>query len=224
MASSPLTDATLAVFGGKTRGKILKASLVRFNEHGFDRVTTAQLAEAAGVLEGTLWYHFKAKSDLIFAHLDALETLLDAHLGSDIKEDAQSAGLHFFGIFSLLWDFRYLLRDPLRPLQEESRGLKRLQQIYEVLELRTATRLRHIEAYGFADFADADVDQLATSAVMMGRYWLDYARIRYGDALDPKKIQLLGIQQILTLIQPYLTAPAKAMVRDASVLETLVQR
>ncbi|MEL6692475.1 MAG: TetR family transcriptional regulator, partial [Pseudomonadota bacterium] len=51
-----LSDATRDLFGTKTRGKILTTSLSCFNEDGFDRVSTAQLAETAEVLDGTLWY------------------------------------------------------------------------------------------------------------------------------------------------------------------------
>ena len=59
--SGLLTPGTLDLFSQKTRDKILAASLVLFNQRGFGAVTTAGIAEQAGILEGTLWYHFRAK-------------------------------------------------------------------------------------------------------------------------------------------------------------------
>ena len=53
-ASGLLTPGTLDLFSQKTRDKILAASLVLFNQRGFGAVTTAGIAEQAGILEGTL--------------------------------------------------------------------------------------------------------------------------------------------------------------------------
>ena len=57
-ASGLLTVATLDRFSSKTRDRLLETSLVLFNERGFGAVTTASIAQQAGVLEGSLWYHF----------------------------------------------------------------------------------------------------------------------------------------------------------------------
>ena len=53
-ASGMLTTGTLGLFSKKTRDQILAMSLVLFNQRGFGAVTTASIAEQAGVLEGTL--------------------------------------------------------------------------------------------------------------------------------------------------------------------------
>ena len=53
-ASGLLTAATLDRFSSKTRDRLLETSLVLFNERGFGAVTTASIAERAGVLELSL--------------------------------------------------------------------------------------------------------------------------------------------------------------------------
>ena len=53
--SGMLTPGTLDLFSKKTRDQILATSLILFNQRGFGAVTTASIAEQAGVLEGTLW-------------------------------------------------------------------------------------------------------------------------------------------------------------------------
>ena len=47
--SGLLTPGTLDLFSQKTRDKILAASLVLFNQRGFGAVTTASIAEQAGI-------------------------------------------------------------------------------------------------------------------------------------------------------------------------------
>ena len=73
--SGMLTPGTLDLFSKKTRDQILATSLILFNQRGFGAVTTAHIAEQAGILEGTLWYHFRAKKDILSAHIALLQTV-----------------------------------------------------------------------------------------------------------------------------------------------------
>ena len=68
---------TLERFSAKTRDKLLEASLILFNERGFAAVTTASIAQHAGVLEGTLWYHFRTKKDILTAHIELLQQVFE---------------------------------------------------------------------------------------------------------------------------------------------------
>ncbi len=53
------------------RERILAAAWPLFSQHGFDQVTMAQIAEAAGVSTRTVFNHFPRKDDIVFRH-DAL--------------------------------------------------------------------------------------------------------------------------------------------------------
>jgi AcrR family transcriptional regulator len=49
----------------ETRDRILKAALKLFARRGYDGTTTKDLAEAAGVAEGTLFRHFETKKAIL---------------------------------------------------------------------------------------------------------------------------------------------------------------
>ncbi|MEM9738231.1 MAG: TetR/AcrR family transcriptional regulator [Pseudomonadota bacterium] len=205
MSITQHSEDTRAAFGIKTKGRILSASLDLFNAFGFERVTTAQLAEAADVLDGTLWYHFKAKKDLPLAHLDVLEARLNDHLESPMATARSEVVDAILGMFDLLWDFRYLLRDPIAVVQDGEDSRARLKRIYQNVEQRTQDRLHQADALGLIDLDGVDVHSLAVSCFLVGRYWLDYASIRYGEDMDAATFRQMGIAQIVSLIRPYVT-------------------
>jgi AcrR family transcriptional regulator len=49
----------------ETKARILKSAMRLFAKHGFDGTTTKQLAEDAGVAEGTLFRHFVNKKAIL---------------------------------------------------------------------------------------------------------------------------------------------------------------
>ncbi len=208
MPSASLAEDIAATFGPKTKGKILTASLALFNADGFDRVRTAQIAEAADVLEGTLWYHFKAKQNLVLAHLDALERVLEMHFERPLGESGPQIAGYVVRGFQILWDFRYLLRDPLRTLLEEPTFPVRLQRTYERLEEKIQERLQAAADQGLLDLSKADRRALAISCILVGRHWPDYARIRHADDPDPDRDHRRGLYQLVTLLRPYYTKKA----------------
>lgn len=223
MPQSALSDETLELLGEKTKGKILVASLRLFNEFGFDRVTTAQIAKHSNVLEGTLWYHFKAKNDLIFAHLDALEKRIDMHLAVPMSQGPADLVRYIYGIFDFLWDFRYLLRDPLDYLRNDPVGVERVKTVFSSLEDRTEKRLRDAEDAGIIDFSGADMSKIVTITIITGRYWLDYAMARSGTCIDLEVLKAEGFALIMELQKPYLIGPFKELVNDPDMLDTLTK-
>jgi AcrR family transcriptional regulator len=54
----------------QTRDTIAAAALELFLEHGYDAVTVADVAAAADVSEKTVFNHFPAKEDLVFANAE----------------------------------------------------------------------------------------------------------------------------------------------------------
>ena len=114
--SGLLTPGTLDLFSQKTRDKILAASLVLFNQRGFGAVTTASIAEQAGILEGTLWYHFRAKKDILSAHIALLQTVFAQENTKADSSDPETIIDGIFRSYDVIWDFRYLLRDDFNAL------------------------------------------------------------------------------------------------------------
>lgn len=62
--------------GPRTRAKISEVATRLFLEHGFDAVTVAEIARAAGVSSVTVFNHFPRKEDLLLdREVDAVELL-----------------------------------------------------------------------------------------------------------------------------------------------------
>ena len=57
----------------RTREQIAEAARELFTEHGFDRVTVAQVARAAEVSEQTVFNYFATKEDLVYWRLGTFE-------------------------------------------------------------------------------------------------------------------------------------------------------
>src|SRR5881392_4211100 len=66
----------------RTRREIADSAMQLFAQRGFDHVTVAQVAEAAGVSEKTVFNYFPTKEDLFFDEVPAREAALAAAVGA----------------------------------------------------------------------------------------------------------------------------------------------
>jgi len=55
------------------RGRLMKAALELYGEHGFEQTTVAEIAERAGLTERTFFRHFADKREVLFAGADVLQ-------------------------------------------------------------------------------------------------------------------------------------------------------
>ena len=92
----------------KRRQDILQAGLKLFAEKGYNGSTTAEIARAAGVAEGTIFRHFSTKKELLIAVLEP--TVLDGLIQLD-KEHREGTPTEFF---------RYFLINRLKLIQENN--------------------------------------------------------------------------------------------------------
>lgn len=80
-----------------TRRRISEAALELFAGDGFDRVTVADVARAAGVTEKTVFNHFATKEDLVYGEDAAFErALLDHVRARPAEESTVRAAERFF--------------------------------------------------------------------------------------------------------------------------------
>ncbi|HBR29825.1 MAG TPA: hypothetical protein DD734_02760 [Firmicutes bacterium] len=81
-----LTDheqtAPLAAPEQETKERILQAALVVFGEKGYHPATMAEIAEAARVGKGTLYWHFSSKEDLFYGMIAQLAQEINVKLRS----------------------------------------------------------------------------------------------------------------------------------------------
>jgi AcrR family transcriptional regulator len=64
------------------RGRLERAAMELYREHGFDQTTVAQIAERAGLTERTFFRHFADKREILFARGAQLQELVVAAVAS----------------------------------------------------------------------------------------------------------------------------------------------
>ncbi len=67
LALSMVLDASIEEVSMEKRGRIIKAAEKVFAEKGFDSATMSEIAEVAGVAEGTIYTYFHNKKDLLLS-------------------------------------------------------------------------------------------------------------------------------------------------------------
>lgn len=211
---TPLSPITLELFSNKTRGMILESSLVLFNERGFNNVTTSSIADNTGILEGTLWYHFNSKKDILSSHIQLLEQIF-FNKNQKIHSDKFETILDdIFQSYNLIWDFRYVLRDNFQNiLQDDDIVMRSVMKINNNLDLWVENRIQHSCDIGLLKVNPKEIENLSEIILVLGRYWLDFSEKKYPDA-DNKSLRSKGLKHIFMVISPYLNKEAIPLIED----------
>ena len=112
-AKKPRRDAKPARSGGSsagsgTRERILSVTMQLFNERGVQNVAVDHIAQALGISNGNLNYHFPRKRDLIRATLVILQERMREALSPSLAAvDAQQGARDLIRILRAFWDFRF---------------------------------------------------------------------------------------------------------------------
>jgi AcrR family transcriptional regulator len=201
---------------------VLEVTLALFNERGINRVTTAEIAETAGINEGNLYYYFQKKEQLALALFDlfaeALVATAERQLPDPSDPDAYAA--YQRGWFDLMWDFRFFYRDgtALRAMAPSVR--EKLQE----LNMRGQAEVRRVfmllRSFGLFRASDDEIDVLIDNLWIVSGYWMDY-RLRDGaTTLTPEDLAW-GFRQVEMLARPYLTDTSALPTSAASFLEAM---
>ena len=193
----------------KTREKIIKESLSLFNENTFELSTTNLIAKRSDVLEGSLWYLFNSKNDLVSVHLGLFEESFNeqqAHSQSDNQKDL------IFGIFSIyevIWDFRYLMRDSFEQFSTDFPGLnKKIDVINSEIDNWAKNTIMHARDLGVLHIKDGDIDSIVEISLIIGRHWLDYSMKKYPSKSNTY-LRKKGINLLIKNFYPYLSPESK---------------
>ena len=211
-ATGLLTAGTLDLFSVKTRDKLLATSLILFNQRGFGAVTTAAIAEHAGVLEGSLWYHFRTKKDLLAAHIGLIQNVFAVVNAKSDSGDDEVIIDGIFRAYDVIWDFRYLLRDDFSSLlEEEDEAFHAVQAVNDFLDDWTEGRMRHAEIHGLLNFKENEVENISEIILVIGRYWMDFSHKKYPEEQDVK-LRQKGIKHIFTVLKSFLSDDAVGLI------------
>jgi AcrR family transcriptional regulator len=187
-----------------TRDRVLRVALSLFNDRGIARVTTAEIAAAASINEGNLYYYFQRKEHLALALFDLFAAALMEVAERPLADPADPASYAAYqrGWFDVMWDFRFFYRDggALRAIAPALRDrlpaltLKGQSSVRRVFML-----MRH---YGLLCATDEEIESLIANIWIVSTYWMDF---RHGDSAPVAQADLAwGLRQVEMLYRPYL--------------------
>ena len=202
--SLQLTHQSLEFFSQKTKDRILISSLILFNEGGFNNVTTASIAKHTGILEGTLWYHFNSKKDILSNHIQLLQKVFFSVNQQNKSKDFETIINEFFQSYNIIWDFRYILRDNFQKYFEDDKSIsKTITDINNYLDKWAENRMLHSQESGFIKINSKEIKNLSEITLVLGRYWLDFSMKKY-PGVKISSLRLKGLKHIVTVLSPYL--------------------
>jgi len=193
----------------KTREKIIKESLSLFNENTFESSTTNLIAKRSDVLEGSLWYHFNSKNDLVSVHLGLFKDSFNEQRSHSQGDNPKNLILGIFSIYEVLWDYRYLMRDSFEQFSSDFPGLNKKIDVmnYEIDEWAKNTII-HARGLGVLHIKDSDIDSIVEISLIIGRHWLDYSMKKYPSKSNTY-LRKKGINLLIKNFYPYLSPESK---------------
>ncbi|MDH5655746.1 MAG: TetR/AcrR family transcriptional regulator [Spirochaetia bacterium] len=132
--------------GLSTKELILKTALELFNRDGVLQTSTREIAEACGISQGNLTYHFARKNEIIISLFERLKESNDRIISEMAREDDFSPENFRTGIrkkFEAMHAYRFLFLDFLNILREietlktqyAKLDLQREKEFFQILEM-----------------------------------------------------------------------------------------
>jgi AcrR family transcriptional regulator len=208
--SHPVSKAKQSRRIGSTRDKLMAVALTLFNERGPDRVTTAQIAEAAGVNEGNLYYYFRTKRALILAIFGQFEATVDRLLEEKRSGGADPALYAAFlsAWFEIVWAYRFIYRDFVSLLATAPELRRRIRSTSERIRAPITDLISHMRAAGLMNISNDELEALLPNVWIVSTYWVVYLDVQEGVRALRKTHLAWGLGQVASLFRPFLTKQA----------------
>lgn len=180
----------------QTRQDIITAARQVFAERGVSRSTLEQIAKAAGVTRGAIYWHFKNKPDLFFAMMEQVSLPLIDQIGENLPDNDQI--------------------DPLRNIQESMNEIVRLLQEDDIA--RTTFEIIILKCEYVDEFASLDNRVLKTGCnfmqILSRAYQNAQAKELLRPGLDPALCALDSYTFMKGLIHLWLSDIEGNIIRD----------
>ncbi len=193
----------------KTKEKIVHDSLNLFNKNTFEKSTTNLIAKNSEVLEGSLWYHFNSKQDLVSVHTDLFLDSFNRERVHSKKNNSKELILSLFSIYEVLWDYRYLMRDSFELFSIDNPKLyKKIIDINCEIDVWAKEAIIHAKNIRVLIIQNEDIESLVEISLIIGRHWLDYSMKKYPFKSD-LYLRKKGINLLIKTLYPYLSGDSK---------------
>ena len=195
-----------------TRDKVLRHALCLFNERGVPRVTTADIADAAAINEGNLYYYFQRKEQLVEALFERFANAMVAAAEQPIADPASIESYIDYqrGWFGLMWDYRFFYRDNLtvRALAPALRG--EIATLNARAQLSVRDVFSTMASHDLLQASSGEIDVLVSNIWIVSAYWMDFLALQKGRHEQEEVIQSgdleWGFRQVEMLYRPYLAS------------------
>jgi AcrR family transcriptional regulator len=204
----------------RTRERILETGLLLFNRDGEPHVTTANIADEMNISPGNLHYHFRNKDEIIALLYDAFEARVLPLLAAppDRAANVEDLWLLFHLLFEHMWEYRFLYRD-LDDLMSRSRRVGTgFAALIRSAEATIGELCRGMVAGGTMRASEREIAAIARNAILVATYWMSYRRAVHSPGDPPANVPDLNraAYQVLALLAPYLTYPARRLLERLS--------
>lgn len=199
------------------RDRCLAAALRLFNAHGSGEVTTNQIAEAAGVSVGNLYYHFRSKEDIVLALFDAMDTAWRTRLVPRSTEQVTWSDLAALMAehFSIVWSYRFFYREQVA-LRRRDAGLAR--KWLEANQRGRADMASLLQLYAHTHrappLAVPALERLTDACWIIADFWLVHREMRTGKVHHGDLEE--GLALFAAVMRPLLEAEITASKAGAS--------
>jgi len=208
----------------KTRDAIISKALLLFNKNGFGRVSTYDIAAAAGISQGNLTYYFPAKNDIVINLTKSFITDIQSALSPLNPEEVTMKNfyLRMEAAYKVHLRYRFLLMafgDLMLPNAQLANEFK---EMLDERKERMKSYLPSLKEKGYlnSDLIIENADAFVFVANMVGTYWVQESSIYHR-----KKTQKEQVKHYLTvffsLFLPYMTDLAKQELSEYIDFETL---
>ncbi len=195
-----------------TKQRILTAALSLFNRQGVASVTLRQIAQATGMSQGNLNYHFKKREELVEAlYLQLVEEMNrlvealpeGAPTLSKVLWSSEQTMRHFYAYRFFLLDFVHIMRSqPSVRAHYQALTQERTQQFFVLFEYWVAEGWMRPEAF------PEEYAHLYTRSQILGDFWLSAAFTQH-QVLSEELIETYN-RAIFAQLYPYLTERGQA--------------
>lgn len=197
----------------RTRERIIATARRLYNERGYANVTTAALAQACGIAEGNLWYHFKTRNDLLQAITGEFSRDIEARLA--VQPDPDDPIASYAGwLHELMREqrkYRFLYRDSPHLGEHVEVMVQNVPDWLARSQDCIALHLRAMAKRGLLDWPANRLDGLAANATIVLRYGLEY----FEELGEPQGAVRKTLLQHLTLFEHRLNKDAARALRTA---------
>lgn len=189
-----------------TQEKILATAVDQFNEFGTAKVTTNQIAKAAGISSGNLYYHFENKAHIIREIYERMIENWSLVYEREEKGLTSIGGLEEFicANFELLWHYRFFYREMVVLIHADELLYKRHIEITKTRFKKQSNILEKFVREGVLKLPRQDIqlEELLTLAWIVANNYLTYLETM-GLNVQKKDFEA-GTNMVMKIFYPYL--------------------